>query len=90
MKRPKTQTTPTDLERMHYTDESGRKRIATIRPLKSNSVKMLLGYEILSYQKFTRDGTPTNEFGIICVEMITKRVPLVQDLTYATLEVAKS
>ncbi len=83
----KTQTAPTDLERMHYTDEAGRKRIATIKP---GSIKMLLDFEVLTYTEYTRGGVPMNAAGIISVEMITKRVPLVQNLVYGNLEAAKN
>ena len=78
---------PTDLERMHYTDEGGRKRIATIKP---NSVKFLLGSEVLSYQEYTRNGEPKTTFGLIAVEMISKRVPLARNAFYGTLESVKS
>ena len=88
----KTQTAPTNLERMHFTDESGRKRIATIKP---GSVKTMLegtpdSFEVLSYQQFTRDGVPMSAAGIISLDMITKRVPLVQNLVYGNLEAAKN
>ena len=88
MNTPATQTAPTKLERLHYTDEAGRKRIATIKP---GSVKMFLGSEVLTYTQYTRNGDKPREtiIGIISVEMITKRVPLVRNLFYATLEAAK-
>jgi len=78
---------PTDLERMHYLDEGGTKRIETI---KAGKTATLLGGEVLTYVKYTRDGEPMNHVGIISVEMISKRVPLFQNIKYATLEVAKS
>ncbi len=78
---------PTDLERLHYIDEAGKKRIETIKAGKTTT---LLGGEVLTYVKHTRDGEPMNHVGIISVGMISKRVSLFQNIKYATLEVAKS
>mgnify|MGYP001290050882 FL=1 len=78
-------TVPTKLERLHYTEDS-KKRIVTARYV---STKTLLGHEVLLFKKHTRDGTLTNEILLISVELITKRVPLVSNLKYATLEPAQ-
>jgi|TARA_Y100000310_G_scaffold88102_1_gene85024 hypothetical protein len=87
-----TATQPTDLERMHYTDENGRKRIATIKPVRVKT--MLQGtpdsFKVLTYEQYTRDGVPMYAGGIIDVEMIAKRVPLVRNLFYETLEVSRT
>ena len=78
------ETVPTKLERLHYT-EGSKRRIATVRYI---STKTLLGHEVLLFKKHTRDGTLTNEILLVSVELITKRVPLVSNSKYATLEPA--